>query len=164
MAAAAWLRCIAAAVLCGVSLSAVAADFEGTVTHVSDGDTLWVRPAHGGPARKVRLQGIDAPEICQPHGVRSRDALAARVLHRRVRVASQARDSWQRTLGQVSLEGRDLGDWMVSHGHAWSYRYRGHPGPYRVQQTRARAARLGLWSDPAPIEPRQFRQWHGSCQ
>ena len=38
----------------GVSLllamwaSATAADFTGVVTHVTDGDTLWVRPASGG--------------------------------------------------------------------------------------------------------------------
>ena len=38
----------------------------GVVTHVSDGDTVWVQPLQGGEAYKVRLLGIDAPEICQP--------------------------------------------------------------------------------------------------
>ncbi len=49
----------------------------GVVTHVSDGDTVWVQPLHGGEAHKVRLLGIDAPEICQPWGPQSRAALHA---------------------------------------------------------------------------------------
>ncbi len=157
-------RRIAASVLCGASLFAQAENFQGVVTHVSDGDTLWVRPAAGGAPRQVRLLGIDAPEICQAHGTRARDALAGRALHRRVRVTSSTRDSWQRTLGQVSLDGEDLGQWMVSQGHAWSYRFRNDRGPYLMQQARARSARLGLWRGPAPTEPRTFRQRHGSCQ
>jgi hypothetical protein len=45
--------------------------------HVSDGDTVWVQPLQGGEAYKVRLQGIDAPEICQPWGPQARAALHA---------------------------------------------------------------------------------------
>lgn len=163
MAAIPWFRRIAASLLAGATLCVQAGNFEGIVTHVSDGDTLWVRPTGGGTPRQVRLEGIDAPEICQPYGTRSRDALAARVLRRRVQVVSQLHDSYRRELGRVSVEGQDLGRWMVSNGHAWSYRFRANRGPYAMQQARAKKARLGLWSRRAPIEPRDFRQRHGSC-
>ena len=141
-----------------------AGNFAGTVTHVSDGDSLWVRPAAGGPPRPVRVQGIDAPEICQAYGPQARAALAAQVLHRQVRVASRARDTYQRTLAQVSVGRLDLGRWMVSRGHAWSYRFHRNPGPYARQEAQARSARLGLWSGPAPLPPRDFRKRHGSCK
>lgn len=147
----AWLPC------------ARAARFEGIVTHVTDGDTLWVRPVAGGAPRPVRLQGIDAPEICQAYGTRSRDALAARALHRQVTVASRAHDSYQRTLARVSLGGDDLGVWMVSRGHAWSYRFHSSRGPYASQEAQARSAHLGLWSERDPVQPRDFRKRHGSC-
>jgi micrococcal nuclease len=159
------IRRIAAGLLLGMMcLCARAGDFAGIVTHVSDGDTLWVRPFAGGTARQVRLEGIDAPEICQPYGERSRAALASRALHQRVQVASRASDSYQRAIGRVRVRGQDLGDWMVSHGHAWSYRFRGDAGPYSRQEARARSARLGMWRGPAPLQPREFRKRHGSCR
>ena len=51
-----------------LALGTSAAQLHGVVTHVSDGDTLWVRPAGAGAALQVRLQGLDAPEICQEFG------------------------------------------------------------------------------------------------
>ena len=40
----------------------------GVVVRVVDGDTLWVKTGASQPPLKVRIQGIDAPEICQPGG------------------------------------------------------------------------------------------------
>jgi endonuclease YncB( thermonuclease family) len=150
--------------LLALCLPTQARRFEGVVTHVTDGDSIWVRPDSGGEARDVRLQGIDAPEICQAFGVSARNALAAHALHRRVTVNSRARDKYERTLGRVSLNGEDLGAWMVARGYAWSYHFHRHTGPYGVQEERARSARLGLWADGRAIEPRQFRKQHGSCR
>ena len=153
-----------AASLLALSLPVHAATFQGVVTHVTDGDSLWVRPVSGGAAHEVRLQDIDAPEICQPFGDQSRDALAARVLHRPVTVTSRARDSYQRVLARVSLGGEDVGGWMVGRGYAWSYGYRGKAGPYQAQEAQARRARLGLWRSGPAVEPRLFRKRHGSCK
>ena len=133
----------------------------GVVNHVTDGDTLWVRPASGPPVQ-VRIQGLDAPEICQAFGRQARDALAARVLHRRVRVATRARDIYHRSVGNVTLDGQDVGAWLVAGGYAWSSHYRGRNGPYAQEEAHARQARLGLWAAPA-VEPRSFRRRHGAC-
>jgi len=157
-------RLAAATLLLTLVVCAQARSFEGVVTHVTDGDSLWVRPASGGAARQIRLQGIDAPEICQAFGVSSRNALAAHVLHKRVAVNSRARDTYQRVLGRVSVNGEDLGAWLVSRGLAWSDGFRHHPGPYGPQEARARAARLGLWAGGTPMLPREFRKRHGSCK
>jgi endonuclease YncB( thermonuclease family) len=157
-------RCTAALLLAVTAGGVHAGDFAGTVTHVTDGDSIWVRPLSGGAPREVRLQGIDAPEICQAWGRQARDALAAQVLHREVRVSSRGRDNYQRTLARVSFGGRDVGEWMVSHGHAWSYQFRRNPGPYSRQEAQARAGRLGLWGVHAPAAPREFRKRHGGCK
>jgi micrococcal nuclease len=133
-----------------------------TVTHVTDGDTLWVRPEGGKPV-KLRLQGIDAPERCQAWGEQSRAALAARVLHQRVQVRTRAHDDYHRAIGSLTLNDEDIGAWMVREGHAWSYRYRRSPGPYAEQERQARAARRGLFAEAAAMEPRAFRKWHGPC-
>jgi len=157
-------RVAAAALLALATLGIQAADFAGTVTHVTDGDSLWVRPAAGGPPRRLRIEGIDAPEICQTWGRESRDALAAQVLHRQVSVTGRGRDTYRRTLARVNIGSQDVGAWMVSRGHAWSYHFRRDGGPYLQQQSQARSAHLGLWGAGAPLEPREFRKRHGSCK
>ncbi len=144
-------------------LSASARPLHGVVSHVTDGDTLWVRPAGDRPPVQVRMQGLDAPEICQAFGTQARDALAARVLHRTVRVSTRARDKYQRSVGSVSLEGQDVGAWLVQRGYAWSTRYRGRAGPYAHEEAQARQGRVGLWAAGA-VEPRVFRRRHGSCR
>ena len=52
----------------------------GIVTYVIDGDTLYVRPVEGDKTVNVRIDGVDAPEICQVGGQQVRDALKLRVL------------------------------------------------------------------------------------
>lgn len=137
--------------------------FVGIVSHVSDGDTLWVQPAAGGPPRKLRIDGIDAPEICQTGGAASRAELKQLALHRRVEVAVRRHDSYGRGLARIWLDGRDLGAQMVHAGQAWSYRWRRKPGPYAAEEALARQSRRGLFAVGQPELPRDFRKRHGTC-
>lgn len=147
-----------------VSVHAGAArTFTGQVTQVSDGDTLWVLPDRGGRPRKLRIDGMDAPELCQPHGAAARDALSGWVLRRNVEVTVKRYDDYGRGLARIRLDGHDLGARMVREGQAWSHRYRQDPGPYLVEENEARAQRRGLFRQTAPERPRAFRQRHGPC-
>ena len=139
----------------------------GVVTHVSDGDTVWVK-IDDAPDRKpvkVRIAGIDAPERCQAWGVESTEALKAQVLHRHVQVPTRAVDVHGRLVGGLLLDdGRDIGAWMVTQGHAWSPRFKRHRAPYEQQQREAQERKAGLFADPAAIEPWVFRKAHGPCE
>ena len=137
--------------------------YEATVTSVVDGDTVWVRRSRSGRGTDIRLQGIDAPEICQHWGPQAREALRRLLLSRRVTVTEVARDSYGRVLAQLRVDGQDVGGWLVANGHAWSSRFHGRTGPYGRLETDARAAHRGLWSQPRPLEPRAFRRQHGPC-
>lgn len=137
--------------------------WQGTVTHVTDGDTLWVRPQRGGPPRQIRVDGVDAPEICQLRGETARSVLAAHVLGQQVQVRGRRTDQYGRLLARITLQGQDVGGWMVSQGQAWSYRYRRNAGPYAAQEAQARALGRGLFADVRPEHPREFRKRHGSC-
>jgi len=134
----------------------------GVVTRVVDGDTVWVKTS-GNPALKVRIQGIDAPEICQPDGVQARDALKRRVLWQSVTVTSGAHDDYGRTVGKLHLQGQDMGRWLVAQGHAWVYSYRPTKGPYAEELRQAQSARRGIFMNIAAEEPRLFRKRHGPC-
>lgn len=137
--------------------------YEARVTRVFDGDTLWVKPLGGGRYRKLRLDGLDAPEICQRGGIASRDALAARVLEQVVTVNERSHDSYGRALAHLTHEGADMGALLVLHGHAWSYRWRYSQGPYATQEQQARAQKKGIFGDAAAEVPRDFRRRHGPC-
>jgi micrococcal nuclease len=135
----------------------------GEVTYVTDGDTLWVRPERGSPPRKLRLDGIDAPEICQAYGLESKEALVKRLLHRQVTVSTRAMDDYNRALVTVRLDGEDVGAWMVTQGYAWSYKFRQDDGPYAAEEKAARRRSKGLFADESAERPRDFRKRHGSC-
>jgi micrococcal nuclease len=145
------------------ALASVERTWVGVVTHVSDGDTVWIQPVHGGEVHKVRLLGIDAPEICQTWGIRSREALHAVLQGQMVEVQGHHRDTYGRLLAQLLRQGHDVGAWMVAQGHAWSYSYQNFPGPYDVLQMQAQSQRRGLFADPHALAPRWFRKRFGAC-
>ena len=150
-----------AALLVGVPLHA--ATFRGVVSHVTDGDTLWVKPGGRGEAVEIRLADLDAPENCQAFGPQAKRALSARVLRQTVLVRTRGVDEFQRTLAQVKHRGRDVNAWLVQEGHAWSSTFHGKRGPYAKLEDEARQASRGLWANGSPVEPRHFRRRHGRC-
>ena len=144
----------------------------GVVTRVVDGDTVWVstatraQGAAGGELLKVRIVGIDAPEICQLGGPEALQALRGHVLGQRVTLtspSSRSHDDYGRLLARLDKQGEDVGRWMVYRGHAWSNGYRRHVGPYAAEQARAQASGTGLFARGAAENPRSFRKRHGSC-
>ena len=122
-------------------------------------------PADQGSRRvKLRLEGIDAPESCQPWGPQATAALRERVLGRRVQVPEQGHDRYGRALGDLMLGEEDVGAWMVRQGHAWSYRTHGESGRYDREEDLARQAGRGLFSQTDPMRPYVFRRVHGACE
>ena len=156
----AWLLLLA----CCWGAATHAAVFRGTVTHVTDGDTLWVRPASGGAPVEIRLLDLDAPEGCQRFGKESKKALMDRVLHETVRVRTKGTDTYDRALARIEHRKQDVGAWMVRRGYAWSMTFHDKPGAYARQEQQARAERAGLWAVPGALDPRSFRQRFGRCQ
>lgn len=156
----------AGALLAGAAVASWAdeAVYAARVTRVFDADTVWVQPAAGGRWRKLRLDGLDAPEICQPMGVAARDALAARLLQQVVTVRERAYDSYGRGLVVIEREDEDVNAWLVRAGWAWASRWRGQ-GVYTKDEDQARGARRGVWATAqAPEAPREFRRRHGPCE
>jgi endonuclease YncB( thermonuclease family) len=90
------------------------------VEMINDGDTVTLLDTAGQRVR-VRLVGIDAPELDQPMGRESRAALAAKLTGGIVRVEGDARDQHGRLLGTLRLADRDLNREMVAEGWAWAF-------------------------------------------
>ena len=136
---------------------------EGKVTRVTDGDSLWVEPTAPGAPVELRLEGIDAPEICQAWGVEAKQALSELVLGQQVSVKTVGRDTHGRTLGTLYLDTQNINKLMVQEGHAWSTRYKFDRGPYVADERMARALSRGFNRAGGAVMPRDFRQLNGPC-
>lgn len=137
---------------------------EGRITSVVDGDSLWFQPLGSSKAPiELRLRQIDAPEICQAWGRQAREALAGQVNGKLVTMRAAGRDSHGRTLGDLQVEGQDIGRWLVVEGHAWSTRTKWDRGPLVKEERIAHSLRRGLHSEPGAVEPRHFRTTNGPC-
>ena len=135
----------------------------GVVTYVVDGDTVHVRPVDGGKVHKIRIVGMDAPEICQTGGVAARQALQERIVQRYVTVSAQGVDDYGRDLATIYLSQEDVGQWMVQRGHAWSYRFKRDPGPYVQEEENAKLLGRGVFAEMPAEYPRDFRRRYGRC-
>lgn len=145
----------AAVFLVLLSFAVAAKDFTGKVIKVVDGDTLKV--LHG-ETETVRLEGIDAPETSQPFGKQAKQFASTMVLGKEVTVKATGKDRYGRTLGVVFLrDGKNLNQELVRAGFAWVYRQYSHDKELLHLEAEARKAKRGLWRDPHPIAPWEYR-------
>lgn len=141
------------------------ATLSGEVVALADGDTITVLDSEN-IQHKIRLAGIDAPEKHQAFGARSRQGLAALVFRRQVTVDWHKRDRYGRIVGKVLVHGVDACLQQLKTGLAWHYvAYAREQSPedrsaYRAAEATARLEGVGLWRDPSPIPPWDFRRQH----
>lgn len=125
--------------------------FSGTVERVIDGDTFIMS---GG--QRIRLWGIDAPELSQPYGPQARQALIA--ITKGKISCKQYNTSYNRWVAQCWAANQDIGGVIVTAGYAMDYpKYSG--GHYRQEQADAAAAKRGMWAGD-PIAPADWRSQH----
>ena len=149
-----------------------AADITGKVVAVTDGDTIKVLD-NNNSEYKVRLTGIDAPERGQPYSNTSREKLARMVAGKEVLVESTKNDRYGRMLGKVWVQPSDCPTCgktldtnyaQILAGMAWWYRYYAKEqseedqGRYESAEDEARLRKQGLWADPEPINPYEWRK------
>lgn len=136
---------------------AVAAELRGVVVGVSDGDTITVLVNR--KQIKVRLADIDAPESKQPFGTRSRQSLAALCFNKEAWLETQGKDRYGRAIATVHCAGADANAVQVRQGMAWVFdRYASPNSALYALQAEARVAHRGLWSDPNPVPPWEWRR------
>jgi len=126
------------------------------VVGVQDGDTLTCLDENN-QQQKVRLAEIDAPELGQDFGKVSREALASMVFGKTVEVDDNGKDRYGRWIGHVLVNGSDVNREMVATGNAWHYAAYSNDQSLAQLQSQARAQQIGLWAQPNPVAPWQFR-------
>ena len=140
-----------------LSFTVGAKDLTGKVVRVVDGDTITVLDG-SNTQHKVRLNKIDAPESGQAFGNVSKKHLSSMVAGKEVKVVWQKTDRYGRILGDVFVGELNVNLQMVKDGLAWHFKFYDKTPEYAEAEKAARAKKLGLWADPNPVEPRQFRK------
>ena len=147
--------------------------FTGTVTKISDGDTIQVTTPEQTKL-KVRLYGIDAPETSkinrqsgqfhqpgQPYGEEAQKVLKDKIMGKQVKLEILDIDKYRRMVGMVWLNDRNINLEMVREGYAEAFIEYLKP-PYREQflkaEREAKSTRLGIWALPDYERPRAYRK------
>ena len=129
---------------------------QGEVVGVYDGDTCTLLV--GKEEYKIRLEGIDTPEMDQAFGVQARTFTSLRVSDRQVVVTVHDIDRYGRFVGRVQIDGVDLSVALVSEGLAWHYTRYSDDAVLARAEAEARAKKVGLWSQRSPVPPWEFRR------
>lgn len=141
---------------CGSGRGPAPASPAWLVVSVHDGDT--VRAIDGEQIEhRVRLAGIDAPELGQAYGRVARDRLRELVLRQRVQVQVHDRDRYGRDLATLEAAGQEVNRQLVAEGLAWHFTRYSDDEDLAAAEAAARAARRGLWADAEPVAPWQWR-------
>ncbi len=137
------------------------------VERVSDGDTFTALTS-GGTRLKIRLLGIDAPEVAhgprpgQPYAKEAHDYLARLIGGRTVRVVTYGQDGNERILALAFLGAVNVNVEMVQQGLAEVYRgapCQAYCRDLRVAELRAKHDRVGMWAQRENYEtPAAFRK------
>jgi endonuclease YncB( thermonuclease family) len=137
---------------------ASAEDFSGQVVGIIEGDTIEVM--HLGKAERVRLQGVDCPKMGQPFGKRAKQYTSTHTFKKTVTVVVSDTDNNGQTVGQVILpDMSNLNIVLISAGLAWWFE--SHAPEDKILQDvqkSAKAAKRGLWADPDPTPPWEWKK------
>lgn len=131
--------------------------FEARCVKVYDGDTIEVMA--GGPkSLRVRLHAIDAPEKGQPFSNVARKRTRELTEGKRVRVEVRDQDQYDRLVARIYVDGIDLSEQLIREGLAWHYTRYSSEIALGQAQREARRTHRGLWQDPDPEPPWEFRR------
>ena len=125
---------------------------------VIDGDTIHIEN------NKIRLHGIDAPEIKQTCkvdnikwscGIESEKALKNFIIEKKVKCEIVDKDRYNRLVGICYVENKDINQYLVKNGWAIAYRY--YSIDYVRHEEFAKKNKLGIWKGSFE-EPYLFRK------
>jgi micrococcal nuclease len=149
------------------------AELTGRVLGVPDGDIIELQTEDKKTFR-VRLNGIDAPELAQPFGMKSKELLTSLVGEKTVRVITQGEDRVGQIIGDVYFKGEKsaatdddvhVNTYMVANGLAWHFvRFAPDKKTLAESEQQARDKKAGLWSEADPIAPWDWRKQQAEKQ
>src|SRR6516162_4973363 len=135
----------------------------GRCVGVADGDTIRVLSGDNQQIR-VRFAFVDAPEKGQPFGQRAKQAMSELVFDKDVELLPHTIDRYGCLVAREIVDGQDAGLELLKEGLCWVYEKHVGEAPdeiqtdYRDAQDDAQSEKGGLWQDPDPVPPWEWRK------
>jgi endonuclease YncB( thermonuclease family) len=129
---------------------------KGTIVSVHDGDTFTFKDNENNEF-KIRLAGIDAPELKQEFGKESRD-FAKQYMNRKTEINVIKIDKYGRKVAEIYIEDTIWVNYkMVKAGWAVHYKKYSDNKILNDAEIDAKNKKKGVWSDTAFIMPWDYR-------
>lgn len=132
-------------------------EFIGKCVGIEDGDSITVLTP-GKRQRKIRLDGIDAPEKGQEFSDKAKAKLSSLVFEKDLRVEVTGTDFFGRTLAIVWVGDLNVNLEMVRSGFAWHFVKYSKDSTLSAAQEEASARKAGLWAGFNPLAPWSYRE------
>ncbi|MET0310728.1 MAG: thermonuclease family protein [Burkholderiaceae bacterium] len=130
------------------------------VLAVAEGDMLTARCEQ--QVLRVQVAAVDAPKATQPFADKSRQALSQLCLDEQAVLRIEGKGANGRTVAHVDCHGQNVSEFLVSRGLAWATGQNLGAAELKKLEEAARAAKVGLWADPAAMAPWEWRKSHGA--
>ena len=129
----------------------------GKVISVKDGDTIDI--LYNNKKLTIRLAHIDCPEKKQPYGQAAKQFVSDKCFGQTVTIRhNNEYDRSKRLIGEVILsDNENLNKSLVKAGLAWHFKKYSTDNSYAVLEQEARKQRIGIWSEPNPVAPWEWR-------
>lgn len=133
------------------------AELSGKVISVKDGDTIDI--LYNNKKLTIRLAHIDCPEKKQPYGQAAKQFVSDKCFGQIVTIRhNNEYDRSKRLIGEVILsDNENLNKLLVKAGLAWHFKKYSTDNSYTVLEQEARKQRIGIWSEPNPVAPWEWR-------
>lgn len=130
--------------------------FKAKVIGVTSGDSV-VLLLDNNTQLKVRLEGIDCPELQQEYGDSAKMATVKLCFKKRVRVEKVGLDGYGRTLAFIYVDTLCINKELIRMGLAWHYAAFNNDSTLAKLEADARNNKVGLWKQTTPVAPWDFR-------
>ncbi|XP_048550502.1 probable staphylococcal-like nuclease CAN2 isoform X1 [Triticum urartu] len=107
---------------------------------------------------RIRMRGIDAPELKMPYGKESKDALVKLIGGKSTRIYVYEQDQFGRYVGDIYCDSVFIQEQMLKNGHAWYFKNYDSRREFSEWEKKARAACQGLWALNNPEKPWDWRR------
>ena len=142
-----------------LSFTSFSQTFTGKVISIKDGDTVVVIDSLN-QSTILRLAEIDCPEKKQPFGNRAKQFTSNQVYQQTIKYVVTDIDRYGRAIAMIyyGVDNKYLSAELVRVGMAWHYKRYSKSIELAELEIKAREEKIGLWSDPNPISPSEWRR------
>jgi len=132
---------------------------QGQVVGITDGDTIKVITKNG--FEKIRLYGVDSPEKSQAYGISAKDFMTVVLKNKVVEISPVGSVSYDRVVAVVMYGTQCVQEQLLLSGYAWvdpKYCTKSFCTAWKSLQGIAMQNKVGLWRDPMPVQPWEWRK------